>query len=135
VRQRVVAYVTRVRDGRRELLVFEDPEHPQVGVQVPAGRLDPGETLDACLRRELAEEAGLGSVRIMRELALDSPWPEKYENHAFEVHVVGDDAADTWEHVVHGDGDDAGLVFRYRWEPVRLDLVLFNRTDPVLEDL
>jgi hypothetical protein len=37
--------------------------------------------------------------------------------------------------VVHGDGDDAGLVFRYRWEPVRLDLVLFNRTDPVLEDL
>ena len=43
--------------------------------------------------------------------------------------------ADTWDHVVHGDGDDAGLVFRYRWEPVRRDLLLFNRVDPILENL
>jgi hypothetical protein len=37
--------------------------------------------------------------------------------------------------VVHGDGDDAGLVFRYRWEPVRADLELFNRIDPILAEL
>ena len=29
------------------------------GTQVPAGRLDPGETLEECLLRELDEEAGL----------------------------------------------------------------------------
>jgi hypothetical protein len=34
-----------------------------------------------------------------------------------------------------GDGDDAGLVFRYRWEPIRPDLRLFNRRDPVLDRL
>lgn len=68
----------------------------------------------------------------MRELG---SWNTRYENHAFEVRMDGEEAADTWEHVVHGDGDDAGLVFRYRWEPVRSDLMLFNRIDPLLENL
>ena len=68
----------------------------------------------------------------MREL---EAWNTRYENHAFEVRIDTEEVADTWEHVVHGDGDDAGLVFRYRWEPVRHDLMLFNRIDPLLENL
>ena len=36
---------------------------------------------------------------------------------------------------MHGDGDDAGLVFLYRWEPVRPDLLLFKRLDPTLHHL
>jgi 8-oxo-dGTP pyrophosphatase MutT (NUDIX family) len=134
VRQRVLAYVTRERDGVKELLVFDVPGHPRAGTQVPAGRGDPGETLEECLLRELDEEAGIREARIVREL--EGPlWPAKYENHAFEVHIEGGETADTWDHVVHGDGDDAGLVFRYRWEPVRRDLLLFNRVDPILENL
>jgi 8-oxo-dGTP pyrophosphatase MutT (NUDIX family) len=58
-RQRVLACVTRQRAARVELLVFEAPRHAEIGIQVPAGRLDPGETLESCLRRELVEEAGL----------------------------------------------------------------------------
>ena len=134
MRKRVVAYVTRERDGVKELLVFEDRAHAHMGVQVPAGRLDRGETLEQGLRRELHEEAGIERARIVRELEHPS-WPAKYENHAFEVHVDGEETADTWDHVVHGDGDDAGLAFRYRWEPVRPDLPLFNRIDPILEGL
>jgi len=61
--------------------------------------------------------------------------PSKYENHAFEVRSESHESADTWDRVVHGDGDDAGLVFRYRWEPVQPDLMLFNRVDPLLERL
>jgi 8-oxo-dGTP pyrophosphatase MutT (NUDIX family) len=135
VRQRVLAYVTRERDGLVELLVFEDPEHPDTGIQVPAGRLDPGETLESCLRRELAEEAGLEHVRIVRELEPRPIRPERYENHAFEVRIEGKSPADTWEHVVRGDGDDAGLVFQYRWEPVRGGLRLFGRDDALLGQL
>jgi 8-oxo-dGTP pyrophosphatase MutT (NUDIX family) len=67
-RRRVVAYVTRERNGTRELLVFEDPEHPRIGVQVPAGRLVPGEELEPAVLREVAEEAGLRNVRVVREL-------------------------------------------------------------------
>jgi 8-oxo-dGTP pyrophosphatase MutT (NUDIX family) len=128
MRERVLAYVTRERNGVKELLVF-DQEDPHAGTQVPAGRLDPGESVEQGLRRELDEEAGIGRATIVRELAT---WDTRYENHAFEVHAEEAEAADTWSHVVHGDGDDAGLVFRYRWEPVRRDLRLFRRIDPIL---
>jgi 8-oxo-dGTP pyrophosphatase MutT (NUDIX family) len=134
VRQRVLAYVTRERDGRTELLVFDVPTHPHAGTQVPAGRIDPGETLEECLRRELHEESGLTAVRIVRELGRPVK-PKRYENHAFEVRIDGKDPPDEWDHEVHGTGDDAGLVFSYRWEPVRRELKLFNRVDALLEEL
>jgi 8-oxo-dGTP pyrophosphatase MutT (NUDIX family) len=134
VRKRVLAYVTRERDGAKELLVFDHRDDPSAGTQVPAGRLDPGETLEQCLLRELDEEAGIVDAVVVRELPPPDR-PSRYENHAFEVRTPGHEGADTWEHVVHGDGDDAGLVFRYRWEAVRPDLVLFNRGDPILEEL
>ncbi len=134
-RRRVLAYVTRVRDGRTELLVFEDPEHPHIGVQVPAGRLDPDEELEAGLLREIAEEAGLTGVRIVQELSgFEDHYPSRYENHGFHV-VLADDAPDEWEHVVVGQGDDAGLVFRYRWVPIDSDLRLFGRVHPMLAEL
>jgi 8-oxo-dGTP pyrophosphatase MutT (NUDIX family) len=135
-RQRVLAYVTRERHGQLEVLVFDAPSHAFEGTQVPAGRLDPGESLEDCLRRELHEETGLEAVTIVREL----PWPKgflsgsEYENHAFEVSLDGD-APDRWEHVVHGDGDDSGLLFLLRFEPVGDDLLLWNRPDPLLRTL
>jgi 8-oxo-dGTP pyrophosphatase MutT (NUDIX family) len=134
VRKRVLAYVTRERDGVKQLLVFDHRDHPAAGTQVPAGRLDPGETLEQCLVRELHEEAGIEDGVVVRELGRP-PWPSKYENHAFEVRSESHESTDTWDHVVHGDGEDAGLVFRYRWEHVRGDLMLFDRTDPLLEQL
>ena len=134
MRKRVLAYVTRRREGVTELLVFDHQDDPSAGTQVPAGRLDPNETLVECLLRELDEEAGIDDGVVVRELPRPD-WPSRYENHAFEVRSPGYEGADTWEHVVHGDGDDAGLVFRYRWERVRRDLLLFNRVDPILESL
>jgi 8-oxo-dGTP pyrophosphatase MutT (NUDIX family) len=35
----------------KELLVFDHRDHPNAGTQVPAGRIDPGETLEQCLLR------------------------------------------------------------------------------------
>lgn len=134
-RRRVVAYVTRVRDGRNELLVFEDPEHPHMGVQVPAGRLDPDEELEAGLLREIEEEAGLRNARIVREIpGFEGHYSSRYENHGFHV-VLGEEAPDEWEHVVVGQGDDAGLVFRYRWVPLEPDPHLFGRPHPLLTSL
>jgi 8-oxo-dGTP diphosphatase len=134
-RQRVVAYVTRERGERTELLVFEDPDHPQMGVQVPAGRLDPGEELEAGLLRELEEESGLTAVHIVRELpAFEEHYPSRYENHGFLVALDGD-APDEWEHVVVGAGDDAGFVFHYRWAPIEPGFRLFHLDHPLLERL
>jgi 8-oxo-dGTP diphosphatase len=132
VRQRVLAYVTRERDGRKELLVFDHRDHPRAGTQVPAGRVDPGEALEQCLRRELHEETGIEEATIVRELPVLGDWvaASRYENHAYEVRIEGDEPADTWEHVVHGDGDDAGLVFLYRWVPIEPGIDLWGGRDP-----
>jgi 8-oxo-dGTP pyrophosphatase MutT (NUDIX family) len=134
-RRRVVAYVTRARDGRTELLVFEDPKHPYLGLQLPAGRLDPGEELEAGLLRELEEEAGLTNAQIVRELpGFEAHYQSRYENHGFEVVLEGE-AADEWEHVVLGQGDDAGLTFHFRWLTISPDLHLFGRPHPMLASL
>ena len=123
--------MTRERDGRTDVLVFEQRGDPEAGTQVPAGRADRGESPEQALRRELDEEAGLDRVTILREVPVLGDWVARseYENHAFEVRIDGGPAADTWEHVVHGDGDDAGLVFCYRWAPVEPGLQLWSGLD------
>jgi 8-oxo-dGTP pyrophosphatase MutT (NUDIX family) len=136
VRQRVLAYVTRRLDGRTELLVFDHRDDPAAGTQVPAGRLDPGETLEQGLLRELHEEAGLQNARIVRELKILGAWADgsRYENHAFEVQV-DTELPEAWTHEVHGDGDDAGLVFLYRWAPVDSGIELWRGLDPTYTQL
>jgi ADP-ribose pyrophosphatase YjhB (NUDIX family) len=135
IRRRVVAYVTRERDGRTELLTIAIEERPDLGIEVPAGRLDHGETLEEGLRRELAEETGLTRVRIVRELAgFEAAYQTFCDNHAFHV-VVEEETPDSWEHEVHGDGVDAGMVHLCRWVPLDSDLQLWNGRDPMLEKL
>ncbi len=89
----------RERDGGRELLVFRQSGYEHF-LQVPAGRGDPGEAPEECLRRELLEEAGIDRYRVIRELAIAEPgFPSaRYAHHAFLVEA--DDLPDTWEHVV-----------------------------------
>jgi len=130
-RLRVLAYITRDSDRGRELLVFEHAGMPEAGVQVPAGRLDPGEELEPGLLREIAEESGLVNVRIVGELPGSEDYYEnRYENRGF--HVVSDEELpDSWDHLVVGDGDDAGLTFRYRWIQLEPELHLFGRPSPL----
>jgi 8-oxo-dGTP diphosphatase len=135
IRRRVVAYVTRERDGRTELLTIAVEQRPDLGIEVPAGRLDHGETLEEGLRRELAEETGLIRVRIVRELAgFEAAYQTFCENHAFHV-VVEEETPDSWEHEVHGDGVDAGMVHLCRWVPLSSELQLWNGRDPMLAKL
>jgi 8-oxo-dGTP pyrophosphatase MutT (NUDIX family) len=113
-RLRVVAYITR----GHELLVFDQRGDPEARSQVPAGRLDPGESLEEGLERELDEEVGI-RARVVRELARVTRRlgdGNVYESHYF--HLETDEPRDVWEHVVHGEGDDAGLVFLCRFAPL-----------------
>jgi 8-oxo-dGTP diphosphatase len=135
IRQRVVAYVTRERGGRTELLTIEHERYPEEGIQVPAGRLDYGETLEEGLRRELEEETGVTGVRIVRELRdFEAEYENYCENHAFHL-VAESQIPDEWRHEVHGDGVDAGLIYICRWLPLSADLRLWNGGDPMLKQL
>ena len=135
IRRRVVAYVTRAREGRTELLTIEAEQFPEEGIQVPAGRLEHGETLEEGLRRELAEETGMTQTHIVGELPdFESTYSNFCENHAFHV-VAEEETPALWRHEVRGNGADAGLTHVCRWLPLTPDLHLWNGVDPMLEKL
>jgi 8-oxo-dGTP pyrophosphatase MutT (NUDIX family) len=138
VRERVVAYVTRQGPTGLDLLTIEHGDI-EAGVQVPAGRLDPGESPEQGLVREVQEETGITGISVVRRLAdmdeferLYGPGPHRSQAFHAEVTTEG---PDEWEHRVRGSGADAGVVYRCRW--VRLDECppLWGNADPLVEKL
>jgi 8-oxo-dGTP pyrophosphatase MutT (NUDIX family) len=136
-RRRVVCYVARTTGEGEQLLVFEhaadDPAHPS-GVQVPAGTMMPFESLSDAALREVREETGLTAMSYVdqvgaHELGLNDPGGPSLTNFvhlvasAPPVHGEGGELQQ-WEHTVTGDGEDAGMVFRCRWEPLPLSVAL-----------
>jgi 8-oxo-dGTP pyrophosphatase MutT (NUDIX family) len=139
VRKRVVAYVTRERDERTELLVFDHDGMPDVPTQVPAGRVDAHESLEEGVLREVEEETGLTGIRIAGELADDAEFERLYGSDAhrsWAFHAVADEAgADRWKHLVSGTGMDSGLVFLCRWVPLEDRPALWGEADPLVDRL
>ncbi len=118
-RRRAYAYVTRIKDGTRQVLVFSQQNDAEAGIQVPGGGIEPEETPLEGVRREVAEETGLLDCKVERELAVDS-WEyhngdlhQRVERHFFLLSVKN--APDKWEHHVTGKGEDNGFVFLYFW--------------------
>ena len=63
--EKVTAFVTRERDGLREMLVFK---HPNAGIQIPAGTVEWGENPETAVMREVREETGIQLVKIEKSL-------------------------------------------------------------------
>ena len=123
MKHKVLAYITRQRDGARQLLVFKHRDHPEAGVQVPAGTVELEEPIETALFREVHEEAGLDNLRLVRKLAerLEEDWNQV--RHVFHLSAP-DDTPDHWTHIVHGQGEDSGMVFEYYWLDLTLDIEL-----------
>jgi 8-oxo-dGTP pyrophosphatase MutT (NUDIX family) len=114
-RERVIVYVER-KDG---LLVFDHRDHPEARTQVPAGGVNEGEGLIEAVIREVREETGvlldseptlLGTHEHLDGLG------QPARSHFFRVDAPGGLPRD-WQHVVSGDGGDAGLLFDCRFDP------------------
>jgi len=138
VRERVVAYVTRQGPTGLDLLTIEQGDI-KGGVQVPAGRLDPGESPEHGLVREVEEETGITGVSVVRRLADTDEFERLYgvgahRSHAFHAEVASE-GPDEWEHRVGGSGADADLVYLCHW--VRLDECppLWGDADPLVDKL
>ncbi|MFD7288534.1 NUDIX domain-containing protein [Streptomyces sp. NPDC059863] len=130
-RIRVAAYVIRHR-AVPELLVFDHIGMPEAGTQVPAGGVESGEELEEAVLREIAEETGLQTVTVLRQIVVDDrPHPDTGQPRrtSFFYLQAPADTPDSWEHHVHGDGDDAGLIFACWFLPLPLKRPLADDQD------
>lgn len=105
--------MTRNHHDTTELLIFRHRDHPEAGIQVPAGGVKSGETLTHAMQREVWEETGL-QVAAGESLGLqDAPHPVTGDGRLtvfFHSHIVCDVAP--WTHTVSaGDGEEMGMVF------------------------
>jgi 8-oxo-dGTP diphosphatase len=127
-RDRVVCYITR---NRKEILVFKhETKYPDAGVQVVAGGMEAGESVERAALREVLEESGL---------ALSNPIPlgnavmhrlvdeigDDYQRWHF-VWLEANDAPDAWQHTVSGGEGDRGLIFYHRFVPLEQHGLNFN---------
>ncbi|MFC7266271.1 NUDIX hydrolase [Streptomyces lutosisoli] len=130
-RIRVAAYVIRHR-AVPEVLVFDHIGMPEAGTQVPAGGVKSGEELEEAVLREVAEETGLLTATVVRQIAAeDKPHPDTGQPRrtSFYFLQAPADTPDAWDHHVNGDGDDAGLTFACRFLPLPLKQPLADDQD------
>jgi 8-oxo-dGTP pyrophosphatase MutT (NUDIX family) len=113
-----------VTDPLHRLLVFDHMDSPDAGTQVPAGGIKRDEAPEAAVGRELFEESGLRSTRLVRKLG--ESWfvaprgmvpagVEEQIHHAFHLHLDAPTEAVTWEWDECSDGDVPLHRFVLRW--------------------
>ncbi|MFY1679369.1 NUDIX hydrolase [Streptomyces sp. WMMC905] len=130
-RIRVAAYVVRNRTVP-EVLVFDHIGMPEAGTQVPAGGAKPGERLEEAVLREVAEETGLLTATVVRQIATENkshPDTGQPRRTSFFFLQASAETPDAWDHHVNGDGDDAGLTFTCRFLPLPLEQPLADQQD------
>jgi len=121
-KRKVLAYITKGQESNLELLVFKHRDHPEAGLQVPGGTVEVGEQLVDAMFREIKEETGIeqGNLQLIGNIHTSNYSPVDretiHERTFFHLSYLGEEKV--WDHLVMCDGEDNGLVFQYRWEPL-----------------
>jgi 8-oxo-dGTP diphosphatase len=122
---KVFAYITK----GSKLLVFEQPDSPEAGIQVPAGTLEEGETPEEGVMREAWEETDLSGLKLscfLGEQIRDMRDYDKQEiHHRYFYHLLCEDAPETWSHGEFSPSDEHehdARILRHRFDFYWVDL-------------
>lgn len=107
--------------NRRGLLIFREPDFPEVPAQVPGGTIHDGEDPMVAAKREFAEETGIPTPIELSFLRLEAQMfdrdarPLRVTRHFYHA-AVSDDLPETWDHheKFASDGADP-ILFRFFW--------------------
>lgn len=107
--------------NKRGLLIFQEPDFPEVPPQVPGGTIDEGEDPMTAAKREFAEETGIVMPIELSFLELDEHGFQRdgkpYQVNRYYFHAaVSDDLPEVWEHYEEYAHDGAKpVLFRFSW--------------------
>lgn len=114
---KVLIYAT----WRKHLLVFDEPDFPDVDLQVPGGTMEPGESPEAAALREFVEETGLAPPAALLPLATQDYRFTKdgrqicHRRHYFHAPLAGEQRQ-TWLHLeMTPDSGGPPIRFRFFW--------------------
>ena len=99
LKRKVLAYITKGEDAEREILVFEQKDNPNAGLQVPGGTIEEGELLIDALYREIEEETGINreDLELKRKINTSNYFPQHknviYERNIFHLTFIGKEQA------------------------------------------
>lgn len=86
----IIVRVTRETTNGSEILLARGPRHPAGFYSVLAGFVEPGETLEACVRREVREEVGIDVQEIRYFGSQSWPFPNSLMIGFTAVYASGD---------------------------------------------
>jgi 8-oxo-dGTP pyrophosphatase MutT (NUDIX family) len=116
--RRAVTYITH---GDR-LLVFRHTQHPEAGIQVPGGTIEPGESPQAGALREAHEETGLEGLQLNAYLGQHDLDLARYSRQGtlrmYYYHLTCDgQPPERWLHdeTDPGDGSPGPYEFELYW--------------------
>jgi 8-oxo-dGTP pyrophosphatase MutT (NUDIX family) len=109
-------------DARGRLLVFRHPEDGNM--QLPKGTIEPGESPEVAVRRELLEESGIDYAGALQSLGtLERECEAGVEGntdrhpqlwHLFLMRAEGR-LPETFAHTATGSPEEEGLMFVFSW--------------------
>ena len=99
---KVTAFITRESERGWDLLLLQ---HPDAGIQIPAGTVEENETPEEAAMREAREETGLGDLTVRQYLGYrsESVGPEeRIIATPTKVYARPDDTSWDWSHLPRG---------------------------------
>jgi len=117
-KQKVIAYIIRIKAQNKEILVFDHVDFKEAGVQVVGGTIENNEDPKSALIREIKEESGLiFSINDLKFIG-ESEYQRKDKpelNFRKYFQIQTNDLLENWIHIVESTGEDQGLKFYFYW--------------------